>query len=253
MRQLMIHVERIVRPVCAMQARKLRMRRELLTHLLSAVEEERASGLEEAAAVQKAVERLGNPIELTQQLQRAVPWPERLLLARFPVPRRIDQLEAESARRLYGAGPIGLGHLSILCAVAGLLSAVPSYALAPIRNGLNRSGTAPVHPGLFFLGLLVLWQSIFLLSCRFVIAEASPLNRPPLRATLRRAAALIAAQIALAIVAAATAVDRLPTRDEIIGSIGITSMFLLGSVLVARQVASLRRPYDEWLTLDIAR
>ena len=37
MKELMIHVERIVRPVIATQGRKLRMRMELLAHLQAAL------------------------------------------------------------------------------------------------------------------------------------------------------------------------------------------------------------------------
>src|SRR5689334_20531134 len=46
MKALMVHVERIVRPVRASARRKLRMRRELLVHLQSAVEQERLAAEE---------------------------------------------------------------------------------------------------------------------------------------------------------------------------------------------------------------
>ena len=56
MNELMIHVERIVRPVRAMQARKLKMRRELLAHLEWAVNEERAHVASETEAIKRAKE-----------------------------------------------------------------------------------------------------------------------------------------------------------------------------------------------------
>ena len=49
-KDLMIYVERIVRPVRARQSRKLRMRRELLAHLEAALEEERCNRSDDAAA-----------------------------------------------------------------------------------------------------------------------------------------------------------------------------------------------------------
>ena len=251
MKELMIHVERIVRPVQAFQSRKLSMRRELLAHLQSAAEEEQAHGLDEPTATKRAVERLGNPIELTRQLQSTVPWVQRLLLARIPVSKPVERWEVQSARRLYG-GAITLLHISILSAVAGLLSGVPSYMAAPVRNSLTNRGVEPAHPGPFFLGVLIIWQAIVFMSFRYVLAAADPRTRPDLLATLRSAGAVVVLQIAFTIVATVTALDRAPTFAEIIGSITVTSILLIGSMLVASKVASLRQPYDEWLMLDIA-
>ena len=84
MKELMVHVERIVRPVRAMQFRKLRMRRELLAHLQAAFDEERAAGADETTARQRAEQRLGDPSELTRTLQQTVPWIERTLMMRVP-------------------------------------------------------------------------------------------------------------------------------------------------------------------------
>jgi hypothetical protein len=82
-KDLMIHVERIVRPVRA-DASKLRMRRELLAHLQAAYEEERARGLDEPAALAEAKRRLGDPAEITRQLQASVSRLERLSVTPFP-------------------------------------------------------------------------------------------------------------------------------------------------------------------------
>ena len=79
LKEMMIHVERIVRPLHATERRKLQMRRELLGHLQAALEEERASGAEEGAAWEAAKRRLGVPAELTRELQKAVPGVERVL------------------------------------------------------------------------------------------------------------------------------------------------------------------------------
>ncbi len=82
-KDLMIHVERIVRPVRADHS-KMRMRRELLAHLQSAYEEERAGGLDDSAALVQAKRRLGNSPEITRQLQASVSRWERLAVTPFP-------------------------------------------------------------------------------------------------------------------------------------------------------------------------
>src|SRR5215471_4585472 len=90
MNELMIHVERIVRPVTADVA-KMRMRRELLAHLLAAYKEERNNGLDERAALENAKRRLGDPSELTRQLQASVARLDRLsgALATAPFPKSL--------------------------------------------------------------------------------------------------------------------------------------------------------------------
>jgi hypothetical protein len=93
---LMLHVERIVRPLRATQRRKLRMRRELLAHLQSALAEERPAHPTDEAALTAAKFRLGDPANLATQLQRSVPALERLLLARIPAPHLVNAWEARS-------------------------------------------------------------------------------------------------------------------------------------------------------------
>lgn len=68
---LMIAVERIVRPIRAMESRKDRMREELLGHLQQLVERE--GGLD------RALQEFGEPDELREQLQATVPAIERVL------------------------------------------------------------------------------------------------------------------------------------------------------------------------------
>src|ERR1700722_7000041 len=111
MKQLMIYVERIVRPIRAAESRKLQMRQELLAHLQLAIEDERAHGSDEATAIEAAVQRVGDPAELTRQLQRTVPWVQRILLFKFPMPPAVDRWEIKSGRKLYGVGPITLMHM----------------------------------------------------------------------------------------------------------------------------------------------
>jgi hypothetical protein len=81
MTELMTHVERAVRPVRAGSSRKLRMREELLTHLTVIYEEERVRLGDNALALRQAVQRFGDPTQLTKELQATVPRYERFLAA----------------------------------------------------------------------------------------------------------------------------------------------------------------------------
>ena len=96
MKELMIHVEKIVRPVRAFAPRKLHMRYELLAHLQAALNEECAVDGNEAAALERARTRLGEPHELTQALQQSVPWIEQKLMSRLPIPHAIERWEIRS-------------------------------------------------------------------------------------------------------------------------------------------------------------
>jgi ATP-dependent Clp protease ATP-binding subunit ClpC len=66
-------VERIVRPVRANTARKRKMRDELLAHLTAIYDEELDRLHDPTAAQIAAVERFGEPAELTRELEAALP------------------------------------------------------------------------------------------------------------------------------------------------------------------------------------
>ena len=68
-----IVVERAVRPVRACLHRKQRMREELLAHIVAVYEDDLEVHGDEAAALEHAIERFGDPAELTSQLQAVVP------------------------------------------------------------------------------------------------------------------------------------------------------------------------------------
>ena len=72
MTEFMIHVERIVRPIQAMDGRKDRMREELLAHLETRFEHERAKQTDEASARRLAIASLGEPGQLRDELQASV-------------------------------------------------------------------------------------------------------------------------------------------------------------------------------------
>jgi len=96
MKELMVQVERAVRPVRASSRRKDRMREELLTHLTGLYEEERGRLGDGAAALAQAVQRFGDPAELTRDLQASVSREE---VAAFHFERWLGWRAPESAAR----------------------------------------------------------------------------------------------------------------------------------------------------------
>jgi len=76
--ELRKQVERAVRPVQAGKKRKLMMREELLAHLSELYLEEHERVADEQTALAAALERFGQPAELTMELNRSVGFEERL-------------------------------------------------------------------------------------------------------------------------------------------------------------------------------
>lgn len=74
MNQLMIHVEKVVRPVRASLELKMKMREELLSHLQGIYDEEIEQSKDRDAAIRVAMERFGSPDQVTRSLQGTVPW-----------------------------------------------------------------------------------------------------------------------------------------------------------------------------------
>ena len=83
--QMMILVERVVRPIRASGARKDKMRQELLAHLFQHHEEAIARGDDEYRAYESIKKRFGDPVELRKELQGTVPFWERLLYVKIPL------------------------------------------------------------------------------------------------------------------------------------------------------------------------
>ena len=254
MNQLMIHVERIVRPVRARQSRKLRMRRELLGHLQAAMEEERGKGADEVAAFEQANQRLGDPAELTRELQRAVPWFEWLLLARTPDKWNGWEKRAGKWFGIYDPGTIGnwlilygSGAIAVLIICIVSPRVPPQVRTAVFVDELNH----PVHTKVI---LAVVWTMQWLwlyIGMRFLSAAAVPIGRfRPWRA-IRIGILMLATQAFLMILIITQIVRRSPTLPEMAQSLGVALLLLGAGILVGRGVAKLRRPYDEWLALDV--
>jgi hypothetical protein len=99
--ELMKHVERAVRPVCAPWMQKMQMRTNLVTHLTALFEEEFVRHGDARAAVAQAIEQVGSPAELSAKLQYSVPrhtyWKCKLGQAFFGLPQESAFLRAARA------------------------------------------------------------------------------------------------------------------------------------------------------------
>ncbi len=73
-KQLRIFVEKIVRPLRAAEADKLKMREELFAHACQAYEDEHSRGADQAAAARQAMRRLGEIESTRADLQATVGW-----------------------------------------------------------------------------------------------------------------------------------------------------------------------------------
>src|SRR6184192_4151380 len=77
--ELVGRARRIVEPLAALRSRKRRMAEELAGHLMESIEEDVNRGVDEQTAMAAAESRLGNAIELREQLQSCVPVLERIV------------------------------------------------------------------------------------------------------------------------------------------------------------------------------
>jgi hypothetical protein len=256
MQDFMIHVEKIVRPVRAVQSRKLRMRRELLTHLQSAFDEERARGIDEPTAMESAKRRLGAPAQLTSSLQQSVPWIERTLLAKLKIPAAAERFEKTSAERIYGSDrPMTMGHMSILVFVAavvsygGLLMAV--LVMQPQAMFIARFDH-PVPLITLDLILLVLCLSSLFASARLIAAISKPGARVSAGRMMRFVIVVVGSPLIVVIATVTLGGARGPTALEIARGVIIGGVTLVPIIVSGRLLARLRKPYDAWLTLQIA-
>lgn len=129
MKELMVQVERAVRPVRASSRCKDRMREELLTHLTGIYEEERARLGDGAAALAQAVQRFGDPAELTRELQESV---SRAEVIGFVFERWFGWRAPESAARYTMRLAV-----RIFCAVAVLSLIVIATVVAIAGPGID--------------------------------------------------------------------------------------------------------------------
>ncbi len=134
MKQLMIHVERAVRPVCAEESTKCNMREELYAHITSICEQELEQADDEQAAIAQACRRFGQPADLTRELQRSVSRLERAVAS---IDRWVGQRKHETklrhASRIVGTSLLFFTLLSVVT-----LGGVHVLSVAGIGPSANR-------------------------------------------------------------------------------------------------------------------
>jgi hypothetical protein len=244
MRELMIHVERAVRPVVASEWWKLAMRRELLAHLTSIYEEEKTRVGDGPAALEAALRRFGAPANLTRELQSAVPVVERWLNASVPLLGTLDSHSHARPEPVAQRASQGI----LLTACAGYLAVSPFLGALP-----DLPVTAPWRVEVVWISAIILLAGAFTLIANAFYETARHASGP--RSWLKALGLLLAA---FAVHAAAVAGSSF-AFDPSFGpfttgqpfALGLT-VFLFGGLLVAAPLLEwVHRPYREWLTLDL--
>jgi hypothetical protein len=260
-----LHVERIVRPVRATQSRKLRMRRELLAHLHAALAEERTNSPDEATAIERAKQRLGTPEELSRTLHQSVPLVHRILFAKVEPGKTwaregpFERWEMRLARRLWAlSAPMTLWHSFIMFFAAAV---VPYFALlvmawtVPPQVYLRNLVERPTAAVIVNLIITTLTLSLFVICGRLTVLvseNAAPLSPPLARRALRYIATIFAIPFSLMYLCVSVIAQRALTPAHLGRATVVSVSLALSMYLVGRLLSTLRRPYDEWLTLDIA-
>jgi ATP-dependent Clp protease ATP-binding subunit ClpC len=252
MKELMVHVERAVRAVHASPARKQRMRQELLAHLTGLVEEEKARGGDEQQALAEALQRFGDPADLSRDLQASVP--------------RLERWEAGLASGfLRRPGETGLRHGARLAALGAAIMFV-GLNLIPlvfVAAGEKWSDARVVlaHP---VQGVIAGYAFLSVLLCHGVYRELA--GRLGAASLLRAAAYGVGAMLAgVALVAGGSvAQPENPLWAFILRTPGnplalsagawfacMPLAVALAAVLVARVKRAMARGHGDWASLEI--
>jgi hypothetical protein len=256
-RELMIHVERIVRPVRAMESRKLRMRRELLAHLESALREEQTAGGSEGEILQRAKARLGDPAALTMELQQSVPSLDRLLLHHIPVLDALEQPHWSTSKEpLTGLRALDGGPLGQALLLAGAGGVLPVLAAAVTITLLARRTSSGVnlgidHPRVLIAAAGLLICALPALCTNFVTAMAGLSKPPRWSRAVAYGAGVVAAQLLWTSLMAVAMLDLAPAAHQLLYSALLALAVLVVLSIAARAISALRLRYDAWLTLDI--
>lgn len=123
------NVERVVRPIRASTSRKNQMRDELLAHLEGLFAEEKAQRGDDIDAARSALERFGEPGQLTAELQATVPRWERWAFVPLPGLKRLRRQPGETLSAYQRRSIV---HMT--CSVLVWGGFVVGCALAPPRR-----------------------------------------------------------------------------------------------------------------------
>jgi ATP-dependent Clp protease ATP-binding subunit ClpC len=242
-RELMKAVERVVRPVRASLARKRRMRDELMAHVTALFDEEMRLPNSKGEALSRAVRRLGDPAELTAQLQQTLPAGD--VIARFVDRLWIDALHKPLLRRA-GRNAAVVGLLILLA----FSMAVPPFLPAVLNKGTWR---------LFAVFVMIGWFTLLLTSLAFVFTVLEFGLRQTVFASTRRLGFATLIGFASYLVIPATAFlaclaltgDAASSLDVATPAAGCALFAPLVLYLLAAQSADEQRYREEWGTLDV--
>jgi hypothetical protein len=270
MKELRIHVERIVRPIHASVPRKNKMREELLAHLRTAFVEERATVPTDEVAVERAKQRLGDPDALRAELQSAVPWYERIGHTRVPI--RLEMVDYGLSRKYGWRASARFATEIIGCLI---VSAPMLFALAYLvssRAGLNRPARVDFGECLLTMSVMavMLWVSLFVTFWLFdvigVRRRVAPWSSTPavIKACLTNLLWMFAIGLFLAL--STRYVDYIQAHDGLDSTSSILVNALagipygpwLGLALLMSLLATMsigmhfeRRQYENWGCLDV--
>jgi hypothetical protein len=162
---LMIAVEEIVRPIHAPLTKIIRMREELYCHLEAIYNEELVKLDDEEAALQSAINRLGDSDTIRAELRTSIPRWNQILCKYFQY-----ILRQPGEHRVRYAVRFGLVY-ALLLAVLLLVPVVITSAL---------SGKGQQHPGASFFVLLAFvmgWNSFVAILCAQPLIERKDITR----------------------------------------------------------------------------
>jgi hypothetical protein len=246
--ELMVHVERAVRPVRAESARRLKMRRELLTHLTSLYEEELARRSDPAAARAEALRRFGDPAALTRELQGSVPALERILHTPIPALSWMTAIQ-----RLLGRRPgESDSHYAVRSAVwQGVLLTSAAVPLVVVRMAGSGWALTPSELGVMAgcMAALAVLNSAFLYLVAGMAREVCGDLRP---AALVRAAGYWAGAVATAVASAPVGARMMLGNENShyrLPVLAVVVAVLLAAVI--RLDAMRKRRQSEWTALEI--
>jgi len=246
MKELMILVERAVRPVRASHRRKQRMREELLTHVSEIYGQEMARFGSHEAALAESSRRFGEPTELSRDLQASVGFNERCA---FAFERWFAWQAGESALRY-------TLRLSVLHLLIGLVSCAAIVGVVTVLDGPFDHLLVALRPGLAFIivccvDLLVLGLLHFKIRDALVGAPWARRSWPRAAAYgLLFAAVVYASPFLFAIAAGVAAPFVLELFDPVLlGIVALLSALLVGVIGWIYGLSQIR--HVEWVSLDI--
>lgn len=238
-------VERAVRPVRSEAMHKLRLREELYAHLLDAYQQECNAGRDPEEAQRRAIARMGDPAELTAQMQSTLSLRERWAAW---VNDRLARARGESPER--GARRVAWAMAWQMTLIGIVLVLAESSCLT---HWDARSVVAARMMAALTLGMLVGAYLLTMLSLRFIDREsAEPRPYPSVGASLQllavSAAVIFALSAATHALAAWGPFDLWPATARWLPASAGGGVVALGASLMAVRE---KRRLAPWLELEI--